>query len=47
MATQLCFLVPLGAVAVMPVAVAGSTLWTHAALRETPVAAHRTPDAAR
>ncbi|MCM3502425.1 EI24 domain-containing protein [Microbacterium sp. P26] len=27
-ATQLCFLVPLGAVAVMPAAVAGSTLWT-------------------
>lgn len=34
-ATQLCFLVPLGAVAVMPAAVAGSTLWVHAALRET------------
>lgn len=32
-ATQLCFLVPLGAVAVMPAAVAGSTLWAHAALR--------------
>ncbi|WP_150958909.1 EI24 domain-containing protein [Microbacterium testaceum] len=31
-ATQLCFLVPLGAVAVMPAAVAGSTLWAHAAL---------------
>jgi len=35
-ATQLCFLVPLGAVAVMPAAVAGSTLWSHAALGETP-----------
>ncbi|MDQ1121566.1 EI24 domain-containing protein [Microbacterium trichothecenolyticum] len=34
--TQLCFLVPLGAVAVMPAAVAGSTLWVHAALGETP-----------
>lgn len=33
-ATQLCFLVPLGAVAVMPAAVAGSTLWAHAALGE-------------
>ncbi|MFG6279723.1 EI24 domain-containing protein [Microbacterium sp. 5K110] len=33
-ATQLCFLIPLGAVAVMPAAVAGSTLWTHAALGE-------------
>lgn len=31
-ATQLCFLVPFGAVAVMPAAVAGSTLWVHAAL---------------
>ncbi|MEV7874644.1 EI24 domain-containing protein [Microbacterium sp. NPDC089188] len=31
-ATQLCFLVPFGAVAVMPAAVAGSTLWAHAAL---------------
>lgn len=31
-ATQLCFLVPLGAVAVMPAAVAGSTLWTLAVL---------------
>lgn len=31
-ATQLCFLVPLGAVAVMPAAVAGSTLWTLSAL---------------
>lgn len=31
-ATQLCFLVPLGAVAVMPAAVAGSTLWAHTAL---------------
>ncbi|MDQ1136390.1 CysZ protein [Microbacterium sp. SORGH_AS 1204] len=35
-ATQLCFLVPLGAVAVMPAAVAGSTLWAHAALGLTP-----------
>jgi len=35
-ATQLCFLVPLGAVAVMPAAVAGSTLWAHAALGVTP-----------
>lgn len=35
-ATQLCFLVPLGAVAVMPAAVAGSTLWVHAALAESP-----------
>ena len=35
-ATQLCFLVPLGAVAVMPAAVAGSTLWAHAALRRAP-----------
>ncbi|MCM3614803.1 EI24 domain-containing protein [Microbacterium enclense] len=35
-ATQLCFLVPLGAVAVMPAAVAGSTLWAHAALRLAP-----------
>jgi len=34
-ATQLCFLVPLGAVAVMPAAIAGSTLWAHAALGET------------
>ncbi|MBM3717015.1 MAG: hypothetical protein FJW64_15040 [Actinobacteria bacterium] len=33
-ATQLCFLVPLGAVAIMPAAVAGSTLWAHAALGE-------------
>jgi CysZ protein len=40
-ATQLCFLVPLGAVAVMPAAVAGSTLWVHAALGES--AAARTP----
>lgn len=31
-ATQLCFLVPLGAVAVMPAAVAGNTLWTLSAL---------------
>ncbi|MFJ4038174.1 EI24 domain-containing protein [Microbacterium sp. NPDC090007] len=35
-ATQLCFLVPLGAVAVMPAAVAGSTLWAHAALSISP-----------
>jgi CysZ protein len=34
-ATQLCFLVPLGAVAVMPAAVAGSTLWTLSALDGT------------
>jgi len=40
-ATQLCFLVPLGAVAVMPAAVAGSTLWTHAALGESPRAVPR------
>lgn len=33
-ATQACFLVPLGAVAVMPAAVAGSTHWAHAALGE-------------
>lgn len=33
-ATQLCFLVPLGAVVIMPAAVAGSTLWAHAALGE-------------
>lgn len=33
-ATQLCFLIPLGAVAVMPAAVAGSTLWAHTALGE-------------
>ncbi|MCG7418150.1 EI24 domain-containing protein [Microbacterium sp. ACRRU] len=46
-ATQLCFLVPLGAVAVMPAAVAGSTLWTHAALRETARAEDRPTDAAR
>jgi CysZ protein len=46
-ATQLCFLVPLGAIAVMPAAVAGSTLWTHVALRETATAADRAPDAAR
>lgn len=35
-ATQICFLVPLGAVAIMPAAVAGSTLWAHAALGEKP-----------
>lgn len=29
-ATQVCFLVPLGAIAVMPAAVAGSTLWVQA-----------------
>jgi len=33
-ATQLCFLVPLGAVAVMPAAVAGSTLLAHHVARE-------------
>jgi CysZ protein len=33
-ATQLCFLVPLGAVAVMPAAVAGSTLLAHSLLRD-------------
>lgn len=43
-ATQLCFLVPLGAVAVMPAAVAGSTLWAHAALGIRPVDG-RAPDA--
>ncbi|WP_295821497.1 EI24 domain-containing protein [uncultured Microbacterium sp.] len=46
-ATQLCFLLPLGAVAVMPAAVAGSTLWAHAALRETADAADRRADTAR
>ncbi len=45
-ATQLCFLVPLGAVAVMPAAVAGSTLWTHEALGERP-GRNLDPDAAR
>lgn len=44
-ATQLCFLVPLGAVAVMPAAVAGSTLWAHAALRLAPRAGHDSPAA--
>jgi len=42
-ATQLCFLVPLGAVAVMPAAVAGSTLWAHDALGETPTPGHPGP----
>ena len=42
--TQLCFLVPLGAVAVMPAAVAGSALWAHAALGIRPVDG-RAPDA--
>lgn len=38
-ATQLCFLVPLGAVAVMPAAVAGSTLLARAAIAAAPVSA--------
>lgn len=37
-ATQLCFLVPLGAVATMPAAVAGSTLLARSLLETTPVA---------
>ncbi len=44
-ATQLCFLVPLGAVAVMPAAVAGSTLWAHAALGPAPRAGGAAPSA--
>lgn len=35
-ATQLCFLVPLGAVAVMPAAVVGSTMLAHSLLGERP-----------
>jgi len=35
-ATQLCFLVPLGAVAVMPAAVVGSTLLAHSLLESLP-----------
>ncbi len=35
-ATQLCFLVPLGAVAVMPAAVVGSTLLAHTLLESLP-----------
>lgn len=42
-ATQLCFLVPLGAVAVMPAAVAGSTLLAQSLLRDAEVAASRRP----
>jgi CysZ protein len=38
-ATQLCFLVPLGAVAVMPAAVAGSTLLAHDLLRDVSASA--------
>lgn len=36
-ATQLCFLVPLGAVAVMPAAVAGATLLAHSLREQHPV----------
>jgi CysZ protein len=35
-ATQLCFLVPLGAVATMPAAVAGSTLLAHSLFGREP-----------
>jgi CysZ protein len=40
-ATQLCFLVPLGAVASMPAAVAGSTLLARALLDDAPAAPRR------
>lgn len=40
-ATQLCFLIPLGAVATMPAAVAGSTLLAHSLLEADPVAPQR------
>ncbi|KTR94740.1 hypothetical protein NS220_08085 [Microbacterium testaceum] len=43
-ATQACFLVPLGAVAIMPAAVAGSTLWAHAALGEEPLPERAEPE---
>lgn len=46
-ATQVCFLVPLGAVAIMPAAVAGSTLWAHAALGETHTRERVEPEARR
>jgi len=46
-ATQACFLIPLGAVAIMPAAVAGSTLWVHAALGEAGPAGARAVDPAR
>ncbi|GAA5195283.1 EI24 domain-containing protein [Microbacterium jejuense] len=40
--TQLCFLIPLGAIAVMPAAVAGSTLLAHSLLDPEPVGAQNT-----
>jgi CysZ protein len=42
-ATQLCFLVPLGAVAVMPAAVAGSTFLAHSLLEGLSTAGGREP----
>jgi len=42
-ATQLCFLVPLGAIVVMPAAVAGSTMLARAALDATAAAAAAAP----
>ena len=42
-ATQLCFMVPLGAVIAMPAAVAGSTMLARAALDASPPPAHSGP----
>lgn len=42
-ATQLCFLVPGGAVAVMPAAVAGATVLARSMLERTPIAAPDNP----
>ncbi|WP_188037111.1 EI24 domain-containing protein [Actinotalea sp. JY-7885] len=46
-ATQLCFLVPGGAVATMPAAVAGSTLLAHSLLAGTPLRVVEVPEARR
>ncbi len=42
-ATQLCFIVPLGAVATMPAAVAGATLLARSLLEAAPADVRRTP----
>jgi CysZ protein len=42
-ATQLCFIVPLGAVATMPAAVAGATLLARSLIEVAPVAPQRPP----
>ena len=42
-ATQLCFLVPLGAVATMPAAVAGSTLLARSLLEDAPARGRALP----